>query len=175
MGTVQSGKAQVECSLVFISLVFSAHDIVFVSFVLMVFFLFFFARLVHPRYQVLRCLIPAGPMAPAQLLLFCSRTRLHHYRNATILLLEKWALVIGPLLMIPLKLATDCPITTQLLLQALPHHRRRLQMGRSKMTPALSEPVPICSTFIYNKDLVLPSRISTKLGSNFYKIMLLFY
>lgn len=56
-----------------------------------------------------------------------------------ILLLGKWALVIGPLLMIPLKLATDCPITTQLLLQALPHHRRRLQMGRSKMTPALSE------------------------------------
>lgn len=58
-----------------------------------------------------------------------------------ILLLGKWALVIGPLLMIPLKLATDCRITTQLLLLALPHRRRPLQMGRSKMTPALSESI----------------------------------
>lgn len=101
--------------------------------------LYVFGRLVHPRYQVLRCLIPVGPMAPARLLPFSSRTRLHHYRNATILLLGKWALVIGLHLMILLKLATDCPITTRLLLQAPPHHRLHLQMGRSKMTPALSK------------------------------------
>ncbi len=41
--------------------------------------------------------------------------------------------------MIPLKVATDSPIITLLLLQAPPLHHRRLQMGRSKMTPALSE------------------------------------
>lgn len=41
--------------------------------------------------------------------------------------------------MIPLKVATDSPIITLLLPQAPPPHRLRLQMGRSKMTPALSE------------------------------------
>ncbi len=41
--------------------------------------------------------------------------------------------------MIPLKVAIDSPIITLLLLQAPPPHHRHLQMGRSKMTPALSE------------------------------------
>lgn len=54
-------------------------------------------------------------------------------------LLGKWALLIGLLHMIPLKVATDSPIITQLLPQAPPLHRHRLQMGKSKMTPALSE------------------------------------
>lgn len=139
MGAVQPGKPQVEygayniCNLICI--------VPSWVFYLFLFFFSFITRLVHPRYPVLRCLIPARPMAPAQLQLlpFCSRIRHHHCKNATILLLEKWALVIGPLLMIPHKLATDCPITTQLLLQALHHHRLHQKMGKNKMTPALSE------------------------------------
>lgn len=41
--------------------------------------------------------------------------------------------------MIPLKVEIDSPIITLLLLQAPPPHHLHLQMGRSKMTPALSE------------------------------------
>lgn len=147
MGAVQSGKAQVKSSIkLVIFLVFFVLSVLCSCFH---FGYLFFDRLVHPRYQVLRCLIPVGPMAPVQLLPFCFKIHLHHYRNAMIPLLGKWALVIGPLLMIPLKLATDCPIITQLLLQALLHHRRLLQMGRIKMTPALSEWISGLLIWIY--------------------------